>query len=854
MIPAMTFPDPPEPSAVPARQRGIVRHVYLVALGSAIALVVAAALVVPGWIPMLPRPLRRAITELMLRTVLVAYCALFVAATVGPLVLTWLWARAQRTGRARAAIERGFLVSLSCLFSLIALELGSAAWRGWMHRFPALPTRFAESPPDEYRIVVLGGSSALGEPYRPWLSVGQIVAWQLQEAIEGRRFVCEMLAWLGDSLEMQHHKLARLKQRPHAVIIYSGHNEFVARFEEEREGWSGEEPTARLAGVAYRATLNSPFCTLVYEVISKNRLDAPPSLAGRHQLIDPPQCSPVEAVEILSDFRRRLEALVAYCEGIGALPILIIPPANEPGFEPSRSTLPPATPQPERQRLVEEMESARSLESGDPAASVAMYLAILERHPGFAEAHFRLARLLEGQGLATEAAHHYLAALDHDGLPVRCPAAFREAYVEVARRHPRSILIDGRRELAAASCDGSLGDDVIQDTHHPTLRGYVALAAAVLREIKNRKVFTDAETLGRGLDPAACARHFGMDADKWATMCERTSEHYRRAAGYRYDPVERLAKSRRYADAARRIRSGEPPDDLGLPGIGTKPRAAKGDARPPNETRDPPAHGPDMRGSFSVPCAPAAGSFDDLFHLPVLQIDHRAAAQEADHRDELIPLGAADHLADHASQRAGHDADRRADGNCVFRSDRQARAEHRVDLAEVARECVLITDLDHVDQPTGAQCDQSIVETALQKEVAGEERNNRLELAPLRRAAFLDHLRKIVSNSAVEQVAGGRFFLPRFGMQAPPDRILGRLRQRIVPEIRRVAVGLGGQNGHSRSSESKSNRQESRLRFQNPSVMCRSGQISSNRQQRQASGMRALLAGRVRMPLTLGEA
>ena len=79
-----------------------------------------------------------------------------------------------------------------------------------MHRFPALPTTFEASPPDEYRIVVLGGSSALGEPYRPWLSVGQIVAWQLQQAIPDRRFECEILAWLGDSLEKQHQKLAGL--------------------------------------------------------------------------------------------------------------------------------------------------------------------------------------------------------------------------------------------------------------------------------------------------------------------------------------------------------------------------------------------------------------------------------------------------------------------------------------------------------------------------------------------------------------------------------------------------------------------------------------------------------------------
>ena len=54
---------------------------------------------------------------------------------------------------------------------------------------------------------------------------------------------------------------------------------------------------------------------------------------------------------------------------------------------------------------------------------------------------------------------------------------------------PAAILIDGRRELIAISPDGLIGDQLIHDTHHPTLPGYVALAAAVLRQLDRRKVF-----------------------------------------------------------------------------------------------------------------------------------------------------------------------------------------------------------------------------------------------------------------------------------------------------------------------------------------------------------------------------
>jgi len=558
------------PSAATSGGGTIFRYLWLAALAVAIALAVAAGLLIPVWIAMQPRAVRRTLIELSLRAILIVYSAVFLMSFVGTPLCGWLAARRWRHGRAvQPALARAFLVSLSCLAAFLFLELGSAGWRTWVHRLPSLPTTFVASPPEECRIVVLGGSSALGEPYRPWLSVGQIVAWRLQQAIPGRRFECEILAWLGESLEDQHHKLAALERRPDVVIIYSGHNEFTARFEEERDAWLNEEPGNRLLQRAYRASLSSPFCRMVYEKISKNRLDSPP-LSGRHQLIDPPQCSPSEWADIQADFSRRLEAIVAYCDRIGALPVLIVPPANEAGYEPGRSTLPPTVPLPERQRLVQEFQEARALETRGPAASAGRYAAILDRHPGFAEAHFRLARLLEQQGRLTEAGRHYLAALDHDGLPIRCPAPFRTAYEEVARRHPRSILIDGRRELAAASPTGLIGDDVIQDTHHPTLRGYVALAGAVLRELDRRKVFGPSLSIDLPLDPSACALHFGMGPDRWATMCERTSEHYRRVAGYRYDPSERLDKSRRYAEAARRLRGGTAAEALGLPGIGAQ--------------------------------------------------------------------------------------------------------------------------------------------------------------------------------------------------------------------------------------------------------------------------------------------
>ena len=84
-------------------------------------------------------------------------------------------------------------------------------------------------------IVVVGESSAEGVPYQKYLSVGEIVAWQLRKAIPGRTFRVENQARSGTRLEHMHQRLATLTHRPDAVIIYAGHNEFYAR-----HGWMYE--------------------------------------------------------------------------------------------------------------------------------------------------------------------------------------------------------------------------------------------------------------------------------------------------------------------------------------------------------------------------------------------------------------------------------------------------------------------------------------------------------------------------------------------------------------------------------------------------------------------------------------
>src|SRR5262249_44198678 len=135
---------------------------------------------------------------------------------------------------------------------------------------------------------------------------------------------------------------------------------------------------------------------------------------------------PSEYAFLREDFRRRLDALAAYCGRVGALPILIVPASNDGAFEPSRSVLSGETPAAAREAFARAFREARAAEPAAPEVAITEYRRLTEQHPEFAEAHYRLARLLARAGAADEARAHFIRARDLDGLPLRCPSDYRD--------------------------------------------------------------------------------------------------------------------------------------------------------------------------------------------------------------------------------------------------------------------------------------------------------------------------------------------------------------------------------------------------------------------------------------------
>lgn len=143
--------------------------------GAAVAVVLAASAlaIVPAWLVVIvpPAAWRRA-AVMFLWAMLIFQVALLFVALIGAAFAGVSLVRARRANRPRSAAARLLLFCCSCLIGLGVVEAGAAAWDAWAHRYPALPTRFADdasrqaaSPGERaINILVVGESSAWASP------------------------------------------------------------------------------------------------------------------------------------------------------------------------------------------------------------------------------------------------------------------------------------------------------------------------------------------------------------------------------------------------------------------------------------------------------------------------------------------------------------------------------------------------------------------------------------------------------------------------------------------------------------------------------------------------------------------
>src|SRR4030095_1621603 len=263
-----------------------------------------------------------------------AIAAAALAFAVGTAAAFWARSRHQRWQLG----ARWALLGAAILMMIVPIEL-IARRLDWSHRLLDLPTDFDAAPSTAgrptYTIVVVGESSARGEPYD--ISIAQIAAWQLERVLPGTHFDVDIRARGGLNLEQAISYLQSVERRPDAVLVYSGHNEFQERFRWSRTVpyYVDDNPRGAPSSLFDRAVEFSPLCRLIEHALERHRLDQPPPPRATRELIDRPVCTASEYAFLLEDYRVRLDHLLAWCNRIGAVPIVVVPAGNDTDFPPA---------------------------------------------------------------------------------------------------------------------------------------------------------------------------------------------------------------------------------------------------------------------------------------------------------------------------------------------------------------------------------------------------------------------------------------------------------------------------------------------------------------------------------------
>ena len=331
-------------------------------------------------------------------------------------------------------------------------------------------------PAEAFRIIVMGESSAAGFPYGRWSSPGEFLHQRLQRGSSDREIEVISVAMAAvTSYVLLDFVEEVLAVEPDAIVIYTGHNEYLGIGGVGSSFLSATSPwLARATSTLRRWHLYRSLERLIA------RFRAPPATAQQNGTLMA-RVAKERQIALgsplydrgIEQFRGNLQRMLHRFSAAGVPVFIGTLASNERDQPPFESVLAPSTNAAQWQRMVAAAQEA--LAGGDAQRAESHARAALAVDDTGASAHYALGRALDTQGRYAEARAAYLAAKDRDALRFRAPESLNDVIRGLTRRSG-TTLIDVQRELASRAQHGIIGDDLMLEHLHPNVRGYFQLA------------------------------------------------------------------------------------------------------------------------------------------------------------------------------------------------------------------------------------------------------------------------------------------------------------------------------------------------------------------------------------------
>lgn len=444
------------------------------------------------------------------------------------------------------AVDVDPLVDLEQLHPLFVLNEQSGRWEIPPQRmnFFQYDSFLADKPAGSRRIFVLGGSTVQGRPYSIETSFATWLKLRLQAASPATSF--EVVNCGGVSYAS--YRVAKilaevLDHEPDAIVIYTGHNEFL----EDREYAAVREMSWLRRWIAHAASHvrtvtwirgklhRTPTRTSLMSAEVDARLDHQGGLASYHR-------DPIWRLGVETHFAATLQRMIVMAEAAD-VPVLLCVPAsdwvNTPPFKVERSGELSAQ---QASDFEKAWATARDSEADSETrlAACARCLAIDPEHAG---ANYIAGRLHYHQQQPSKASEYLRMAVDYDVCPLRATTPIVDAVIELADRF-KLPMVDTIEHLDQHNASGNRIPDGIADPEffvdhvHPTIAGHQLIGEKVAAKIEQWGWFAAAADAEQRYQQLA-AEHLSTLGEEYYARGRQRLEGLRRwASGRARDPLD----------------------------------------------------------------------------------------------------------------------------------------------------------------------------------------------------------------------------------------------------------------------------------------------------------------------------
>ncbi len=384
----------------------------------------------------------------------------------------------------------------------------------------------SQKPKGELRIFTYGESTMHGAHYAPFSSPARWLEAYLKDFLPDKKIKVVNFARLGqDSTFTYETFLQTLAYKPDIVIFYMGHNEllpgnFVHQIQARKKSFHYKFrkliTRSRIVSATLRLWLKSGLSSrarkfedkMEYTVIESppNGEIGPENAAHRN--------SPIYN-ENIAYFRAKLMTILDLAAEEHVHVLFFKPVSNLKDFAPTYSmnlqSLSPGT----LSQWNELFEQGQKMQaSGDAEAAAGFYEKAYAIDPTYAELCFRLGQIYFKVGEIEKAQRFFEEARDQDAIVVRATTDIYQVFEELKKTKGLD-LIDMEKIFRPEVPGGIMGEPVIEDNVHPSVKGQSLLGLAAAKEIARMNWIAPREAwrFDRERDFENMAKELGVSPD-----------------------------------------------------------------------------------------------------------------------------------------------------------------------------------------------------------------------------------------------------------------------------------------------------------------------------------------------------